>query len=156
MPIQVGAPAPDFTLYDTGKQKISLRDFRGKNVVLMFFPLAFSGTCTKEMCEMRDNYSFYEGMNAEVIAISVDSLYTNGKFKELNKLNFPLLSDFNKQVSKEYNSLSDHFSFEYQGVTRRSTFVIDKDGNLVYEEILPLPGDYPNMEKLKEVVASLK
>jgi len=155
MSLQVGLPAPDFVLYDTRKQKVSLHDYRGKNVVLLFFPLAFSGTCTKELCEMRDNYSFYENMNAEVIGISVDSLYANAKFKELNQLNFPLLSDFNKQVSKLYDSLSEKFSFEYEGVTRRSTFVVDKNGDLAYQEILPSPGDYPNMEKLKEVITSL-
>lgn len=65
--LEVGQPAPDFSLYNTSKQKISLSDYRGKNVVLLFFPLAFSGTCTRELCEMRDNYSYYEGLNAEVM-----------------------------------------------------------------------------------------
>jgi len=155
MPLDVGDMAPDFTLYNTQKQKVSLHDYRGKNVVLLFFPLAFSGVCTKEMCEMRDNYSYYEQLNSVVIAISVDSLYTNGKFKEIHEINFPLLSDFNKEVSKKYDSLLENFSYEYQGVTRRSTFVIDKNGKIVYHEILPSPGDYPDMQKLKEVVASL-
>lgn len=156
MALNVGDAAPEFTLYNTHKQKVSLQDYRGKNVVLLFFPLAFSGVCTKEMCEMRDNYSYYEELNSEVIAISVDSLYTNAKFKEVHQINFPLLSDFNKEVSKKYDSLLENFSFDYQGVTRRSTFVIDKEGIIVYHEILPSPGDYPDMQKLKEVVASLK
>jgi len=156
MALNVGDAAPEFTLYNTHKQKVSLQDYRGKNVVLLFFPLAFSGVCTKEMCEMRDNYTYYEELNSEVIAISVDSLYTNAKFKEVHQINFPLLSDFNKEVSKKYDSLLENFSFDYQGVTRRSTFVIDKEGIIVYHEILPSPGDYPDMQKLKEVVASLK
>ena len=156
MPLKIGEPAPDFTLYDTSKKQVSLHDFRGKNVVLLFFPLAFSRTCTRELCEMRDNYSVYEGMNAEVIGISVDSLYSNGKFREAHELNFPLLSDFNKEVSLLYDSLAEDFSFEYRGVTRRSSFVIDKNGILRYAEILPSPGDYPDMAKLKDSVASLK
>ncbi len=155
MTLQNGFPAPDFSLYDTTKKKISLHDLRGKNVILLFFPFAFSSTCTKEVCEMQANYSFYESMNAEILGISVDSLYTNAKFKEANHLNFALLSDFNKEVSRSYNSLMENFSFDYHGVSKRSTFVIDKNGNLVYQEILENPGDYPDLQKLKDVVASL-
>ncbi len=156
MALHLDQPAPDFALFDTKKKKISLDDFQGKNVVLLFFPFAFSGTCTRELCEMRDNYSFYENMNAEVIGISVDSLYTNAKFKETYQFNFPLLSDFNKEVSQKYDSLMKDFNFDYHGVSKRATFVIDKNGTLVYSEILATPGEYPDMEKLKEVVATLK
>ena len=156
MPLQLNQPAPDFVLFDTSKKKISLRDFQGKNVVLLFFPFAFSGTCTKELCEMRDNYSFYSNLNAEIIGISVDSLYTNAKFKEAHQLNFPLLSDFNKEVSEQYDALLENFNFDYHGVSKRATFVIDKNGNLVYSEVLAMPGDYPDMAKLKDVVSSLK
>lgn len=152
---EVGKPAPDFTLYDTTKNKITLSGYRGKKVVILFFPFAFSSTCTKELCEMRDNYSFYEKLNAEVLAISVDSLYTNAKFKEINGFNFPLLSDFNKDVSKEYDCLIENFNFDYHGVSKRAVFVIDEIGNIQYEEILQLPGDYPDMHKLKEVIASV-
>src|SRR5438067_1591137 len=155
MPVQIGDEAPKFTLYDTLKNKITLSDYRGKNVVLIFFPLAFSGVCTKELCEMRDDYSYYQGLNAEILAISVDSLYTNKKFKELNSFNFSLLSDFNKEVSILYDSLFENFSFDYHGVSKRSTFVIDKDGKIAYKEILARPADYPDMQKLKEVIASL-
>lgn len=156
MALQLNQPAPDFELFDTKKQKVSLHDFQGKNVVLLFFPFAFSGTCTKELCEVRDNYSFYENMNAEILGISVDSLYTSAKFKETHQFNFPLLSDFNKEVSEKYDSLMEDFNFDYHGVSKRATFVIDKNGTLVYSEILAAPGEYPNMEKLKEVVAALK
>jgi len=156
MPLELGMAAPDFTLYNTHKEKVSLHDYRGKNVVLLFFPLAFSGVCTKEMCEMRDNYSYYEQLNSEVIAVSVDSLYTNRKFQEEHRLNFPLLSDFNKEVSKKYDAVLENFAFDYQGVSCRATFVIDREGTLIYHEVLPSPGDYPDMQKLKDVVASLK
>src|ERR1043165_6442491 len=132
MPLLLNQPAPDFALFDTGKKKISLRDFQGKNVVLLFFPVAFSGTCTRELCEMRDNYSYYSELNAEIIGISVDSLYTNAKFRETHEFNFPLLSDFNKEVSELYDALFEDFNYDYHGVSKRATFVIDKDGNLAY------------------------
>jgi peroxiredoxin len=155
MPLEVGNIAPDFTLYDTAKNKVTLSSYRGKKVVILFFPFAFSGTCTKELCEMRDNYSFYEKLNAEVLAISVDSLYTNAKYKELNGLKFPLLSDFNKDVSKLYDCLIENFNFGYHGVSKRAVFVVREDGIIQYEEILPAPGDYPDLHKLKEVIASV-
>src|SRR4030095_5376064 len=155
MPFQIGQQAPEFSLFDTRKQKVSLADYRGKNIVLLFFPFAFSGVCTRELCEMRDNYSYYENLNVEVIGISVDSLYTNGKFREVNQFNFPLLSDFNKEVSRMYGALMENFSYDYHGVSKRATFVIDKEGKIVYEEILSNPGDYPDMQKLKEVIAAL-
>jgi len=155
MAIHVGDAAPDFTLYDTAKHQVTLSSYHGKNVVLLFFPFAFSSTCTKEVCEIRDNYTYYEKLNAEVLGISVDSLYTNKKFREVYELNFPLLSDFNKDVSRAYDSLDEHFAFNYKGVSKRATFVIDKEGKIAYAEILPSPGDYPDMQKLKEVLASL-
>jgi peroxiredoxin len=99
MAIQIGQKAPDFTLHDTDKNKVTLSEQQGKNVVLLFYPLAFTGTCTKELCSVRDNMSFYNDVNAQVYGISVDSLFANGKFKEEQNYNFPLLSDFNKDVS---------------------------------------------------------
>lgn len=155
MPINIGQQAPEFALYDTNKQKVALSSYRGKNVILLFFPFAFSSVCTREMCEIGENYSYYTQLNAEVIGISVDSLFTNKQFREEHKLNFPLLSDFNKEVAPLYDSLADTFAFEYRGVAKRSSFVIDRDGSIVYMEILKSPGEYPDMQKLKEVVAAL-
>ncbi|MBX7109281.1 MAG: redoxin domain-containing protein [Chitinophagales bacterium] len=155
MPINIGQQAPEFALYDTNKQKVALSSYRGKNVILLFFPFAFSSVCTREMCEIGENYSYYTQLNAEVIGISVDSLFTNKQFREEHKLNFPLLSDFNKEVAPLYDSLADTFAFEYSGVAKRSSFVIDRDGSIVYMEILKSPGEYPDMQKLKEVVAAL-
>src|ERR1035437_4019881 len=102
MKIEVDSVAPDFSLYSSEKQKISLSDYKDKNVVLLFFPLAFTGVCTKELCNVRDNIGIYNNSNANVLAISVDSPQTLAKFKEDQKLNFPLLSDFNKTVSEKY------------------------------------------------------
>ena len=155
MALSIGQPVPDFTLYDSDKNKVSLHDLRGKNVVLLFFPMAYTGTCTKEMCEMRDNYSAYGKLNAEVLGISVDTVFTLAKFKEANNLNFRLLSDFNKETVRAYDVYLEDFSFDYHGVAKRSVFLIDKDGILRYSEVLPKPGDYPNMPELKSAVESL-
>src|SRR5687767_8947865 len=100
MAIQVGQQAPDFTLYDSSKQQVNLSEQQGSNVLLLFFPLAFTSVCTAELCAIRDNYNIYEGLDAKVFGISVDSLHTLARFKQDQNLNFPLLSDFNKEVSK--------------------------------------------------------
>src|SRR5215468_144368 len=105
MKIEVGQPAPDFTLRDTEKEMVSLYDQRGSNVLLLFFPLAFTSVCTKELCTVRDNISTYNNINSKVFGISVDSPASLKKFKEDQQLNFPLLSDFNKEVSVAYGCL---------------------------------------------------
>ena len=155
MPLQTGQAAPNFSLFDTVKNKVSLSDYKGKNVVLIFFPLAFSGVCTKELCEITENYSAYQKLNAEIIGISIDSLFTNGKFKEIYNMPFPLLSDFNREASEAYDNILPSFAFEYKGVSRRSVFVIDGSGIIRYMEQLPSPGDYPNMAALQAAVAAL-
>ena len=99
MKLELGKPAPDFKLVDSDKQTVSLSDLKGKNVVLLFFPAAFTGICTKELCQTRDEMSFYNDLNATVLAISVDLPFTLAKFKEDNNYNFTLLSDFNKEAS---------------------------------------------------------
>src|SRR5947199_3150082 len=111
MKIEVGQQAPLFSLYDSDKNKVNLGDFAGKNVVLLFFPLAFTSVCTAELCSVRDNLAQYEDLNAEVLGISVDSLHTLKRFKQDQQLNFRLLSDFNKEVSILYGCLYENFSF---------------------------------------------
>ena len=96
MAVNVGDQAPDFKLFNTDKAEVNLADYRGKNVVVLFFPLAFTGVCTAELCQMRDDIATYSGLNAEILGISVDSIFTLGKFKEEQNLPFNLLSDFNK------------------------------------------------------------
>jgi glutaredoxin-dependent peroxiredoxin len=151
----VGQPAPFFSLYDTTKHKVSLPDFKGRNLVILFFPLAFSSVCTRELCEMRDRYTEFTKLNTEVVAMSVDSLYANAKFKEIYKLPFPLLSDFNKESSIAYNVLIKDFDYDMKGVSTRATFVIDKNGVLRYAEVLPSPSDYPDMAALQKAVTAL-
>ena len=155
MNVEIGQEAPDFSLYNTEKNKVSLSDHRGKNVVLLFFPLAFSGGCTKELCTVRDGIETYAKLNAEIIGISVDSLFTLGRFKADSNLPFDLLSDFNKEVSANYGCLSDTFAFNMRGVGKRSVFVVDKEGIVRHIEILDNPGDMPSFDGIEEALKSL-
>jgi glutaredoxin-dependent peroxiredoxin len=154
MSISIGQIAPDFTLYNTEKQAVNLSELKGQNVVLLFFPLAFTSTCTKELCGVRDDISNYSKLDAKVFGISVDSLFTLGKFKEEQQLNFDLLSDFNKEVSVTYGTLYDTFVFEMQGVSKRSAFLIDKEGIIQYAEVLENAGEIPNLVALKSNIKS--
>jgi len=156
MALQTGQQAPSFKLRDTEKNEVSLDDFKGRNVVLLFFPLAFTDVCTKELCATRDDLAFYDDLNAQVLAISVDTLFTLGKFKEEQNLNFPLLSDFNKETARSYGALYDEFVLGMKGVAKRSAFVIDADQIVRYAEVLESAGDLPNFEAIKETLNSLK
>jgi len=147
--IKVGQLTPDFSLYDSDKNLVTLAGQRGSNVLLLFFPFAFSSVCTEEMCSMRDRLNDYEGLNAKVFGISVDSLYTLKKFKEDQHLNFPLLSDFNKDVSISYGSLHEQFSYGMKGVSKRSAFIIDRNGIVQYAEVLDNPGMQPSFEGIQ-------
>lgn len=152
----LGKSAPFFTLFDTDKNAVALSDLKGKNVVVLFFPLAFTGVCTTELCNIRDNIGIYNATNATVLGVSVDSLFTLGKFKEEQKLNFQLLSDFNKTTAKAYDVLYETFpAFEMQGVAKRAAFVIDKDGVVQYEEVCATPGDLPNFEAIQQTLNKL-
>ena len=155
MALSIGQPAPDFSLFDTNKNKVNLSDFRGKNVLLMFFPQAFTGVCTTELCSVRDNMNVYTSLNADVVGISVDSIFTLAKFKEEQQYNFPLLSDFNKTVSQAYGAFYDEFVFEMKGVSRRAAFVVDKEGTVQYAEVLESAGDQPNFDAIKAVLGGL-
>lgn len=153
--MNIGEKAPDFTLFSTEKKLVTLSEFKGRNVVLLFFPFAFSDDCAKEMCEIRDNYSGYSSLNAEVIGISTDSVFANKAFKDHYNLPFILLSDYNKSTSPLYNSLIKDWGFNYKDVTMRSVFVINKAGNIAYCEFSPNADDYPNMIALKKAIESL-
>lgn len=156
MTIEKGKPAPEFSLYDTDKNKISLSSCRGKNTLLLFFPQAFTGVCTKELCAIRDDISRYSNSDAQVLGISVDSVFTLNKFKEEQHYNFPLLSDFNKEVSTAYGSIYENWILEMKGVSKRSAFVIDKEGIVQYAEVLENAGAVPNFEEINRVLAKLQ
>ena len=155
MAIQIGQPAPDFTLRDTDKNPVTLSEQRGKTVLLLFFPLAFTSVCTKELCSVRDNIAFYSNMNATVYGISVDSMFSLKKFKEEQNLNFSLLSDFNKSASAAYGALYEHFFNDMDGVSKRSAFVIDREGVVRYAEVLENAGDVPDFEAIQHCINSI-
>jgi peroxiredoxin len=156
MALQVGEQAPDFSLFNTSKELVSLTGQRGKNVLLLFFPLAFTSVCTAELCSVRDNIGRYSNAKAEVFGISVDSLFTLNNFKEQQQLNFTLLSDFNKEVSASYGSLYEQFGFGMKGVSKRSAFVIDKEGKIAYAEVLENAGEQPSFEAINAVLDGLQ
>ncbi len=148
MAITIGQQAPDFSLYNTAKQKVTLSELKGNSVVLLFFPQAFTGTCTTELCTVRDTIATYNNVAATVYGISVDSVFTLGKYKEEQNLNFELLSDFNKTTSEAYGCLYDTFVFDMKGVAKRSAFVINAEGVVTYTEVLESAGDLPNFDAI--------
>ncbi len=156
MSVSVGQAAPDFNLVDSEKNPHKLSSYKGKNVVLLFFPAAFTGVCTKEMCATRDELAMYNNMNAVVFGISVDMPFSLAKFKEVNNLNFTLLSDFNKEAITAYGIKYEEWIVGLKGVAKRSTFVIDGDGIIKHAEVLEVAGDYPNLEAVKSALESLQ
>ncbi|WP_337873159.1 redoxin domain-containing protein [Ignavibacterium sp.] len=158
MSLKVGDIAPDFTLFNQDAQQVSLNQFKGKKVVLSFFPFANTSVCTKEMCTFRDELKEYESLDAQVVGISVDSPFALKLFQEKNNYQFPLLSDFNKEVSAKYETLGVFVpgKYDYQGVSKRSAFVIDKNGVIQYVEILDNPGNEPNYNAIKETLAKIQ
>jgi glutaredoxin-dependent peroxiredoxin len=151
-----GQPAPDFTLYASNKTQVTLSELKGHNVLLLFFPLAFTSTCTTELCSVRDNIGWYNNTNAKVFGISVDALHTLAKYKEDQKLNFTLLSDFNKDVSRLYDTIYEQFGYNMKGVSKRSAFVIDKEGIVRYAEVLENAGLIPDFNAINDILAQLK
>ncbi|TKC65168.1 redoxin domain-containing protein [Pedobacter hiemivivus] len=152
MALQVGDNAPDFKLLSTDLKDVSLSDYKGKKLVVHFFPLAFTGVCTAQLCTMRDSFGFYQGMNADVVGISVDSPFTLAKFKEEQSYQFPLLSDFNKETSQAYGSFYEDFVLNLRGVSKRAAFVIDEEGKIIHSEVLEDAGNMPDFDAIKKVV----
>jgi glutaredoxin-dependent peroxiredoxin len=161
MAIITGNKAPEFTLKSknqTGEIKdVSLSDFIGKNLVILFYPLSFTGVCTNEMCSVSEGFEFYSKLNAEVIGISVDSVFTQESWAKQNKITIPLLSDFNKDVCAKFGTLYPNggFVLGMNGVSKRSAFIVDKEGIIRYAEILEDAGQLPNFGKIQEVLKSL-
>ena len=157
MALRTGQRVPDFSLPDADKKERKLSEFtqRGKTV-LLFFPFAFSGVCDKEMCVFRDGASRLNSLNAQVVGISVDSLFTLKVFAQTYSLQFPLLSDFNKKVSKAYGVLHETWAaFGYKGVSKRAAFVLDGKGILRYKWITEVPGNEPPYEDIISALSKL-
>ena len=155
MPISVGTKAPDFTLKtkrgeDLKDIKLS-ENFGKKNTVLLFFPLAFTGVCTKEMCDVSSGLSAYEKLDAAVYGISVDSPFAQEAWADKEKIQIHLLSDLNKEVSKAYGTLLPDL-IGLGSVSARAAFVIDKAGVIQYSEQTPTPLELPNFEKIKSTL----
>ena len=152
---QIGEKAPHFALQNAEGKVIDLNDYIGKGpIVVLFFPLAFTGVCTTEMCTIRDNMKAMSESNATVFGVSVDSFFTLAQFKSMNNLNFDLLSDFNKKAIRAYDVYNgDHFGMD--GVAKRSAFVIDKDGVIQYAEVLDDAGHEPNYSSILEKIQEL-
>lgn len=150
MAISKGQQAPQFKLFSSDLKEISLEDYSGKKLIIHFFPMAFTGVCTTQLCTMRDTFGYYNDLNTEILAISVDSPFTLAKFKEENNYQFPLLSDFNKEVSQAYGAYYDEFVFNLKGVSKRAAFVLDGNHKVIYSEVLESAGDLPDFTAIRE------
>lgn len=159
MALQAGAKAPDFSLKSFTPSDdavdISLSSYRGKNVVLLFFPMAFTGVCTTEMCTMSENFNQYKGMNAEILGISTDGTFVQKAFAKQNNISIPLLSDYNKEAIKLYDVTLPEFAHGLKQTSQRAVFVIDKDGVIKYVEVTKSPGDQVNFDGIRNAVSSL-
>jgi len=148
--VEVGTKAPDFTLVNQDMEKVSLRDFKGKNVVLAFYPGAFTGTCTKEMCNIRDKIAKLEDLETQILGISVNDPFSNKAFHEENVLNFPLLCDYNRNTVKLYGVYHENFAgLEGYTSAKRSVFILDSDGVVRFKWVTENPGVEPNYEEIK-------
>jgi len=154
MAVDVGSKAPDFTLTNQDRQPVKLSELKGKPVVLAFFPAAFSGVCTKELCTFRDAMTRLNSAKAQVYGVSVDTFFTLKAFQDAQGYNFPLLSDFNKQAIKDYGVFNEDM-IGLKGIAKRAVFVIDKDGIVRHKEVLDDARNEPNYDAVFKALASL-
>jgi peroxiredoxin len=153
MTAEVGSKAPDFTLVNGDRQPVKLSDQLGKgSIVLAFFPGAFSGTCTKEMCTFRDSMADLNGLNAQVFGISTDTFFTLKAWGDQQHLGFPLLSDYNKEAIAAYGVINPDM-IGLKNIAKRAVFVLDKGGIIRYREVLEDARNEPDYEKLKQALA---
>ncbi len=153
MAVQVGQPVPDATLVSADRKAVKLSELRGKPTVLAFFPGAFTGVCTKEMCTFRDTMAKFNELRAQVIGISVDSPFAQKAFADQNKLNFTLLSDYNRQAVRAFDIEDRNFvNGLLPGVAKRSVFVLEKDGRVVYKWVSDNPTVEPPYAEVEAAV----
>ena len=155
MALQAGTAAPDATLFKAPKQPVHLADYKGRPVVLLFFPLAFSGVCTQEICTVADDYSAWQDLGAEVLGISVDSPYVNLKFAEACNASFPILSDFNKEATVKFGVYREELN-GLRGVSERAVFVIDAKGIIRYVWVGDQPSVFPPLDEVKAAVQKIR
>ena len=154
MSVAVGSKAPDFTLTNQDREPVTLSQLKGRPVVLAFFPAAFSSVCAKEMCTFRDSMAQLGTANAQVFGISVDTFFTLKAFQDQQRLTFPLLSDFNKQVIRDYGVFNEDM-IGLKGIAKRAVFVIDKDGIVRHAEVLEDARNEPGYDAVFRTLASL-
>ena len=156
MAVEVGMAAPDFSLYDADRKATSLSDFRGKNVVLAFYPGAFTGVCTTEMCAFRDRMDGLNSLNAQVLGISVDGAFAQKAFSDQNNLNFPLLSDFQRETVNQYDLAIPNFAgMEGYIASKRAVYVVDGEGVVRYAWVGPNPGVEPDYDEVQAELGKL-
>lgn len=149
MAVHIGQAAPPFSLIDTERKPRTLDEFKGSKTVLVFYPGAFTGVCTKEMCTFRDSIGRFNDVKAKVVGISPDSPFANKAFATQHKLEFPLLADYNREVVKAYGIALDNFAgLPGYLASQRAVFALDKDGIVRYVEITANPGVEPNYDAL--------
>ena len=153
MSVAVGSKAPDFTLTNQDREPVTLSQLKGKPVVLAFFPAAFSSVCAKEMCTFRDSMAQLGKAHAQVFGISVDTFFTLKAFQDQQKLTFPLLSDFNKQVIRDYGVFNEDM-IGLKGIAKRAVFVIDNDGIVRHREVLEDARNEPDYSKVFATLVS--
>ena len=154
MAADLGSTAPDFTLMNQDRQPVTLGSLRGGPVVLAFFPAAFSSVCTKEMCTFRDTLVRFEGVQAQVFGISVDTFFTLKAFHDQQDLGFPLLSDFNKQAIRDFGVFNEDM-IGLKGIAKRAVFVIDANGVVRHREVLEDARNEPDYQKVYDAIAAL-
>jgi len=155
MTVSVGTPAPDFTLFSGPGETVTLSELRGKKVVLAFFPAAFTGVCKKELCTFQDSLAQLNDVNATVLGISVDNLFSNQAFKNQNGIEFPILSDFAREATLGYGvGLENFVGMPGYTVAQRAVFVVDTNGNVSYAWVAPNPGVEPDYDEVQKAVIS--
>ena len=152
----IGNDAPDFTLFDHKREAVTLSGLRGKNVVLAFFPAAFTGVCEKELCTFRDSLAAFNDLDAVVFGLSVDAPFANAAFAEKNSINFQVLSDYARAAVKAYDVAHDDFAgMEGYTAAKRSVFVVDKEGKLRFSWVADNPGQEPDYAAVEAAVKAL-
>jgi peroxiredoxin len=155
--VKIGDAAPNFSLVDMDRETRSLGDFIGRNVVLAFYPGAFTSACKKEVCTLRDSIASMEELDAQVLGVSVNDPFSNKAFHEMNMLNFPLLCDYNREVVELYGvAIPDFASLRGYTAAKRSVFIVDKEGIVRYTWVSENPGVEPDYEEIERELQKLQ
>lgn len=153
--IAIGSKAPDFNLFNQKRERVSLDSYRGKKVVVAFFPAAFTSVCERELCTFRDSLAALDDIGATVLSISVDAPFANAAFADKNKLNFSVLSDYAREATRAYGVAIENFAgMPGYVASNRAVFVVNGDGMITYAWVGPNPGVEPDYEEVKRAVAA--